>query len=314
MSSNDMNDLQATLNALVADMTARTDRGEVADYVPALRRVDPKKFGIAVACTDGRLFMSGDAEEPFSVQSLSKVFTLTLALGSVGDSIWHRVGHEPSSEPFNSIVELEREKGIPRNPFVNAGALVVADILLASHEPRETIGEILRFMRFLAEDDTIVVDGRVARSERQTDYRNAALANYLAGMKNLRSSPERVLGVYAHHCAISMSCRQMASAARFLADGGRNPRSGLQIVSAERARRINALLLTCGQYDGSSEFAFQVGLPAKSGVGGGILAVVPSVAAIVVWSPGLDPNGNSLLGIVALQRLAISQAWSVFGR
>lgn len=307
-------DLQMMLNMLVAEMKARIDRGKVADYVPALRRVDPKKFGIAVAFTDGRFFLSGDAEEPYSVQSMSKVFTLTMALGAVGDALWQRVGHEPSSEPFNSIVELEREKGTPRNPFVNAGALVVADVLLASHEPRETIGEILRFVRFLAEDDTIVVDERVARSERQTDYRNTALANYLAGFKNLRNSPERVLGVYAHQCAISMSCKQVAIAGRFLAAAGRNPRGGLHVVSSERARRINALLLTCGQYDGSGEFAFRVGLPAKSGVGGGILAIVPSVAAIAVWSPGLDSNGNSRLGCAALQHLAISQAWSVFGR
>jgi glutaminase len=272
------------------------------------------RFGIAVACTDGRLFVCGDAEEPFSVQSISKVFTLTMALGAIGDGLWQRVGHEPSGESFNSIVELEQEKGSPRNPFVNAGALVIADILLASHEPRETIGEILRFMRFLAEDDTIVVDEHVARSERQTDYRNTALANYLAAFGNLRNSPERVLGVYAHHCAISMSCKQVAIAGRFLADAGRNVRSGLQIVSSERARRINALLLTCGQYDGSGEFAFRVGLPAKSGVGGGILAIVPSIAAIAVWSPGLNSYGNSQLGCEALQRLALSQAWSVFGR
>jgi glutaminase len=306
--------VQPILNELIAEMIAQTDRGKVADFLPALSGVDPHKFGIAVAFTDGRLLLGGDAEEPFSIQSLSKVFTLTLALGAVGDSLWLRVGHEPSSEPFNSIVELEREKGTPRNPFVNAGALVIADILLGSHEPKEAIGEILRFVRFLAEDDTIVVDKRVARSECQTDYRNTALANYLAGFKNLRNAPERVLGVYAHHCAISMSCKQIATAGRFLADAGRNPRNGLHVVSTERARRINALLLTCGQYDGSGEFAFRVGLPAKSGIGGGILAIVPSVAAVAVWSPGLDANGNSHLGCTALHRLAVAQGWSVFGR
>jgi glutaminase len=310
----DRKDLQATLDALVATTMLQTDRGTVADYIPALGRVDPKKFGVAIACTDGRLFESGDAAEPFSIQSVSKVFTLAMAIGAVGDGIWHRVGHKPSSESFNSIVELEREEGIPRNPFINAGALVVADILLASHEPREAIGEILRFVRFLADDDSIVVDRRVARSERQIDYRNAGLANYLAAFKNLRNCPERVLGVYAHHCAISMNCKQLAIAGRFLANAGRNPQSGLQIVSTERSRRINALLLTCGQYDGSGEFAFHIGLPAKSGVGGGILAIVPSIASIAVWSPGLDQSGNSKLGCAALRRLTASQGWSVFGR
>jgi glutaminase len=310
----DGKDLQATLDALVATTMLQTDRGTVADYIPALGRVDPKKFGMAIACTDGRLFESGDAAEPFSIQSVSKVFTLAMAIGAVGDGLWQRVGHKPSTESFNSIVELEREEGIPRNPFVNAGAIVVADILLASHEPREAIGEILRFVRFLAEDDSIVVDRRVARSERQIDYRNAGLASYLAAFKNLRNSPERVLGVYAHHCAISMNCKQLAIAGRFLANAGRNPQSGLQIVSMERSRRINALLLTCGQYDGSGEFAFQVGLPAKSGVGGGILAIVPSIASIAVWSPGLDASGNSKLGRDALRCLTASQGWSVFGR
>jgi glutaminase len=306
--------LQSTLDALVATALVQTDRGTVADYVPALGHVDPRKFGVAIACTDGRLFASGDAEEPFSIQSVSKVFTLAMAMGEVGDGLWQRVGNKPSSESFNSIVELEREKGTPRNPFVNAGALVIADILLASHEPREAIGEILRFVRFLSDDDSIVVDKYVARSERQMDYRNAGLANYLAAFKNLRNSPDRVLGVYAHHCAISMNCMQLAIAGRFLANAGRNPRSGLQIVSAERSRRINALLLTCGQYDGSGEFAFQVGLPAKSGIGGGILAIVPSMASIAVWSPGLDASGNSKLGCAALRHLAASQGWSVFGR
>jgi glutaminase len=290
----------------------QADRGAVANYVPALGQVDPKKFGVAIALTDGRSFASGDAEERFSIQSVSKVFTLAMAMGKVGDGLWQRIGNKPSSESFNSIVELEREQGVPRNPFVNAGALVVADILLGSHEPREAIGEILRFVRFLADDDSIVIDKYVARSERQVDFRNAGLANYLAAFKNLRNAPDRVLGVYAHHCAISMNCVQLAMAGRFLAHAGRNPQSGLQIVSAERSRRVNALLLTCGQYDGSGDFAFQVGLPAKSGIGGGILAIVPSIASIAVWSPGLDASGNSKLGCAALRDLAYSQGWSVF--
>jgi glutaminase len=308
-----MSEIQRTLDKIVTEMKALDDRGKVAEYVPELRSVDPENFGIAVAYTDGRLFAAGDAERSFSTQSVSKVFTLTLALGAFGDALWERVGREPSSETFNSIGELEREKGIPRNPFINAGALIVADLLLGSHEPRETIGEILRFVRFLADDDGIVVDERVARSERQTDFRNVALANYLAAFGNLTNTPERVLGVYAHHCAICLSCRQLANAGRFLANAGRNPQSGLAVVSAERARRINALMLTCGQYDGSGEFAFRVGVPAKSGVGGGILAIVPGVAAIAVWSPGLNANGNSQLGCAALERLANSEGWSVFG-
>jgi glutaminase len=308
-----MSDLQGTLSEIVAALKAAGDRGKVADYIPELRTADPEMLGIAIAYIDGRLLSAGDASQAFSMQSVSKVFTLTLALGAFGDYLWDKVGREPSNEAFNSIAELERAKGVPRNPFVNAGALIVADLLLGSHQPRETIGEILRFVRFLADDGDIVVDERIARSERQTDFRNVALANFLAAFGNLRNTPERVLGVYAHHCAISLNCLQLAKAGTFLAKEGRNPSNGYAVVSAERARRINALMLTCGQYDGSGEFAFRVGLPAKSGVGGGILAIVPGVASIAVWSPGLDAHGNSQLGCAALERLAHCQGWSVFG-
>jgi glutaminase len=258
------------------------------------------------------LFAAGEADQAFSIQSLSKVFTLTLALGKAGESLWRRVGREPSSDAFNSIVALEQERGIPRNPFINAGALVVADLILGSHEPREAIGEILRFVRHLADDDTVIVDKYVARSERESDFRNVALANYLAAFGNLTNTPDRVLGVYAHACAIDMNCRQLARAGLYLALAGRHPRNQFGVISPLRARRINALMLTCGQYDGSGEFAFRVGLPAKSGVGGGILAVVPGAASVAVWSPGLDSNGNSHLGSLALEQLAETESWSIF--
>ena len=226
--------------------------------------------------------------------------------------MWKRVGREPSGNPFNSIVQLEHEHGIPRNPFINAGAIVVSDVLLAGHQPREAIGEILRFIQFLADDDTIIIDRDVAASERATGFRNFALANYMRSFGNLDHAAELALGVYFHHCAIAMSCRQLALAGRFLAYGGRNPATGHSVVSAERARRINALMLTCGHYDGSGDFAFRVGIPGKSGVGGGILAIVPGMASLAVWSPGLNANGNSMLGSIALERLAKIMNWSVF--
>jgi glutaminase len=308
-----MSDHSEGLEALAARMLARADKGSVAEYIPELRHLDPRQFGIAVASLDGEVVTAGHADEAFSIQSISKVFTLTLALGAVGDQLWRRVRREPSADPFNSIIQLETEKGIPRNPFINSGALIVDDVLLGTHEPRETIGEILRFVRFVADDESIVIDHRVAHSERQVDFRNVALANYLAAFENLRNTPERVLGVYAHHCAIRMSCRQLALAGLFLAAGGINPRTNSRIVSRERARRINALMLTCGQYEDSGDFAFQVGLPAKSGVGGGIFATVPGRASIAVWSPGLNPSGSSHLGSIALQELVAMRGWSVFG-
>lgn len=308
-----MSKLDDVVKEIADEMRRMPDRGEVATYIPELARVDPKAFGIAVVDAEGNVAMAGDADTPFSIQSISKVFTLTLALGKVGDRLWDRVGREPSGSPFNSIVQLEREKGIPRNPFINAGAIAVTDLILSGHLPREALGEILRFMQFLADDSTITIDQQVAASEQRTGYRNAALANYMKSLGNLNNPVDFTLGVYFHHCAIAMSCRQLAMAGRFLAQFGSNPSTGLAVVQPERARRINALMLTCGHYDGSGEFAYRVGLPGKSGVGGGILAVAPGKASIVVWSPGLDTTGNSRLGQIALERLTGRMGWSIFG-
>ena len=306
-----MADVARIVRDIAHEMNDAEERGRPADYIPPLARVDPARFGIAVIEADGRCHLAGDAEQPFSVQSISKVFALTLALGKVGDQIWRRVGREPSGTPFNSIVQLESELGIPRNPFINAGAIAVCDVNLGRYQPRDAIGEITRFVRALAGDDAIYVDREVAAAEQSTGFRNAALANYMAAFGNLTNPVERVLGLYVHQCALAMSCRQLALAGRYLMTGGRNPAGG-RIVSPRRARRINALMMTCGHYDGSGEFAFRVGLPGKSGVGGGILAVAPGRASIAVWSPGLNERGNSLLGTIALERLAQRAGWSVF--
>jgi glutaminase len=251
----------------------------------------------------------GDAATPFSIQSISKVFTLAIALGRLGDHIWHRVGREPSGHRFNSILQLEYEDGIPRNPFINAGAMVVTDAILAGHAPRELLGEILRFIRTAAGDDDIHINKAVAASEAATGHRNFAIAHFLRAHGNLKNTPERALGVYFHQCAIEMSCIQLALAGRFLINAPDMPR----MVSAARVRRINALMLTCGHYDGSGEFAYRVGLPGKSGVGGGILVIAPGKASIAVWSPGLNATGNSKLGAEAVEILARDAGWSVFG-
>jgi glutaminase len=306
-------DLDHIVKEIAAEMAERPDRGAVATYIPELANVDAGQFGIAVVDNEGRVVVGGDADMPFSIQSISKVFTLTLALGMAGDRLWRRVGREPSGSPFNSIVQLEFEKGIPRNPFINAGAIAVTDLLLSGHQPRETLGEILRFVRFLADDHSIAIDEKVAASEQRTGFRNAALAHYMKSFAVLDNPVDLALGVYFHQCAIAMSCRQLAMAGRFLAHNGRNPATGLPVVNPERARRINALMLMCGHYDGSGEFAYRVGLPGKSGVGGGILAIAPGKASIAVWSPGLDASGNSHLGRVALEALTRRMGWSIFG-
>lgn len=305
--------MKSFLDDLAAQLSRYRDRGDVNQTIPRLAKVDPEKFGIAVASLGGEVISAGDATEPFSAQSISKVFTLTLAIGRLGDALWKRVGREPSGSAFNSIMQLETERGIPRNPFINAGALVIADIVLGGLRPKEAIGEILRFTQFLANDPSIRIDPEVARSEAATGYHNVALANYLRAFDNLVHPVEEVLGTYFHQCAIAMSCQQLAQAGLFLANGGRNTFTGHMVVSSQRVRRINALMLVCGQYDGSGDFAYRVGLPAKSGVGGGILAIVPGEAAIAVWSPGLNPQGNSQLGTIALERLARWAGWSVFG-
>jgi glutaminase len=297
---------------IAQEMAQAPDRGRVADYIPALATVSSDHFGMAIVLADGTVHVAGDADTRFSIQSISKVFSLTMALGAVGDALWQRVGREPSGSAFNSIVQLESEQGIPRNPFINAGAIVICDILLSRYEPREAIAEFLRFVRSLAGDEDIAIDEVVARGEQETGFRNMALANYMRAFGNIHHPVERTLGVYFHQCALAMSCRQLAMAGRYLMAGGRNPATGRSVISPQRARRINALMLTCGHYDGSGEFAFRTGLPGKSGVGGGILAVAPGIASIAVWSPGLNERGNSQLGTLALERLAHKTNWSIF--
>ncbi len=307
-----MTDLAALIEDIVAHAAASHDRGKVADYIPSLGGVDPKRFGIAIVTADGTVHAGGDAQTPFSIQSVSKVFALTLALGKAGADLWKRVGVEPSGSAFNSVVQLEGDKGIPRNPFINAGAIVVSDVVLGNSAPREAIGDLLRFVRFLSDDEGVFVDNAVANSEAETGFRNVALANYMRSFGNMAHRVPDALNVYFHQCAIAMSCRQLAMAGRFLMHDGVNPDTGKPVVGPERARRILALMLTCGHYDGSGEFAFRVGMPGKSGVGGGILAIVPGKASIAVWSPGLNHRGNSKLGSEALERLAAATNWTVF--
>lgn len=305
--------MQDFLDDLVLTLSAETERGKVADYIPQLAHVDPKHFGIAVCTPDGQLYSAGDANTPFSIQSISKVFTLTIALGKMGDGIWKHVGREPSGDPFNSIVQLEHESGKPRNPFINAGAIAVVDAIMMGHEPKETLAEILNFVRFIAQDNSICFDHKVAASEMEHRDRNASLAHFMKAFGRLRHDVDKVLGTYFHQCAIAMNCEQLARAGLFLVSDGIDKATNIRVVSAQRARRINSLMMMCGHYDGSGEFAYRVGLPGKSGVGGGILAIAPGKGSIAVWSPGLDALGNSYLGTRALEQLVQKTGWSVFG-
>jgi glutaminase len=304
--------VQNILDEIVDIMSVQTDRGKVAESIPELAAVNPNQFGISVALPDGQVFNAGCAQQLFSIQSISKVFSLTLALGKIGDAVWTNVGREPSGDPFNSIVQLEHEHGKPRNPFINAGAIAIVDAIMMGHEPKELLAEILQFVRYIANDDSITINEKVALSELATGHRNASLAHFMASFGRIVHPIDCVLGAYYHQCSISMNCEQLAKSGFFLVSDGVNESTGFRVVSPHRARRINSLMLMCGHYDGSGEFAYRVGLPGKSGVGGGILAIAPNKASIAVWSPGLDKVGNSKLGTLALEMLTQRTGWSIF--
>jgi glutaminase len=297
--------------ALVAAEPHRAS-GRVASYIPALAEVDPSRLGIAFADGKGEVHGAGDCDLPFSIQSISKVFTLALALERVGAGLWEKVGREPSGSAFNSIVQLEHEMGKPRNPLINPGAIVVTDHLIGDDGADAAIDRLLAFLRAQAADDGVHVDEIVAESEARTGARNRSLAWFMKSFGILANDVETVLSAYFRHCALAMSCRQLARAGLFLAFDGRDPRTGEEVVAWHRARRINSVMMLCGHYDNSGEFAFRVGLPGKSGVGGGILAIAPGHGAVAVWSPGLNAAGTSAAGAAALEALVERTGWSVF--
>ena len=306
-------EISKILDDILSRMTGEADRGRVADYIPELAKVDLNSFGIAVNPIDGDPIVAGDADVAFSIQSISKVFSLTVALERVGATLWSRVGREPSGDPFNSIVLLEQDKGIPRNPFINPGAIVVADVILDDRTPDVAIAEILELCRRLSGDEAVHIDSAVAASEILSGDRNRALAYFMAADDNINGSVTDVLEVYFNQCAIAMSCRQLAQAGRYLCAAGQANGDEDATVTPDRARRINSLMMSCGLYDASGEFGFRIGIPAKSGVGGGILGIVPGIASVAAWSPGLDEHGNSKLAIRALEELVRATGWSVFG-
>ncbi|MFZ6674445.1 glutaminase [Undibacterium sp. Xuan67W] len=303
-------DYQDILSTIYHEVQPLLSQGKVASYIPQLSKVSPQQFGMAVYCLDGRQFSIGTAGVKFSLQSVTKLFALALAFSREGDTIWTRVGREPSGSPFNSLVQLEYERGKPRNPFINAGALVINDIL-SSRFVQSDIA-ILQFARLIADQLEIDFDVTVAQSERETAHRNYAIAHLMKDFGNLHNPVKTVIDSYCRQCSITMTCTELAKAGSFLAQHGTIPWSGQQILDASSAKRLNALMLTCGTYDAAGDFAYRVGLPAKSGVGGGILALVPGELAVAVWSPGLDPTGNSLAGTYALERFTTLTARSIF--
>jgi len=305
---NDMS-FQPLLDDIVATLRPRLGaEGKVASYIPALARVPAERFGIALRTHDGDEAAAGDSSERFSIQSVSKLFSLTLALRLIGESLWERIHREPSGNPFNSLVQLESEQGVPRNPFINAGAIAVADRLVSAGDAK---ARLLTLLTSLA-GEPIDFDDEVAASEAATGYRNIALGNFMKSFGKLDNDVAAVLDFYFHQCAVRMSCVQLARASGYLCRDGAHPLGGSAVVSERQARRLNALMLTCGTYDAAGEFAYRIGLPCKSGVGGGIVAVVPDRLTLAVWSPAVDGSGNSVLGTQALEMFAGRTGLSIF--
>ncbi len=304
-----MPDYQAILEKIHVKVLAEQPEGRIATYIPGLAKVDPGKFGMHLHTADGGDFAIGDSGESFSIQSITKVLLLAMAVSTHGRKIWERVGVEASGDPFNSLVQLEYERGIPRNPFINAGALVVCDFLLSIYDDPKS--DYLNFVRRVSGVPAINYDESVARSEREVAYRNLAMLNLMKDFGNIHNDVDAIIDFYCAACSISMNCRELSQTFAMFMNHGKLD-SGEGILSARRAKRINALMLTCGFYDESGEFAFKVGLPGKSGVGGGIAAVYPGKYSVAVWSPPLNPKGNSAAGCLALETLTDLTETSIF--
>ena len=288
-------------------------KGKVADYIPALANVDPSGFAMTLTMFDGTQYSIGDANTPFSIQSISKVFTFTLALGAYGYNLYKRIGREPSGNPFNSLVQLEYEQGIARNPFINAGAISITDALISHHKSVDiAFKNILNFVHDISGDESIKIDKLVADSEMQYGFRNLALANLMKSFGKLDNDVLEIVQIYFKHCAITMDTRTLSRSMLYLANHGEDPISGKKFITLQQAKRINAVMLTCGHYDASGDFAFRVGLPGKSGVGGGIVCVIPKKMSICVWSPALNLQGNSLIGTKALELFTTKTGYSIF--
>ena len=303
-------DYQSIIREIAREVKIYRSEGEAASYIPELARVNPEKFAIHLLTVEGEEFGFGDYTEKFSIQSISKVFTLAQVISMIGEKIFERVGVEPSGSPFNSIIQLEYEKGIPRNPFINAGAIVVADTLVTLLDnPKE---DFLDFVRKMSCNENINFNENVARSEKETGFLNISLANMLKSHGNLHNKVEDVLDFYFYQCSVEMSAAELSHAFFPFANYGKSLKCTNEILTKSQVKRMNALMLSCGFYDESGEFAFEVGLPGKSGVGGGIAALYPGNFSVTVWSPRLNEKGNSVMGMKALELLTSKTGYSIF--
>jgi glutaminase len=305
-----MENYKKIIEDIYFDVKSVDDIGEVANYIPELAFVDATNFGVHITTINKDAFGVGDFDKKFSIQSISKLLSLILAYKLEGEKLWERVDVEPSGNPFNSFLQLETDLGKPRNPFINSGAIVVCDVLL-SHlkNPKE---DFLAFCREISNNPNLNYNERVALSEKSTGYRNIALCNFIKSFGNIKNDVDQVIDFYFHICSLELSCKELSQMFLFLADDYFVTQKGNKVLTMSQAKRINAIMLTCGFYDESGEFAFRVGLPGKSGVGGGIVAIHPDKYCITVWSPKLNEQGNSYRGMLFLEKFTSKTASSIF--
>ncbi len=306
-------DYQKILNEIEKEIQALLNEGKVADYIPALATVNPNQFAMTVTLFDGKTYSVGCNHTKFSIQSIAKVFSFTKSLSLYSTDIYNRVGKEPSGNAFNSLVQLEYENGKPRNPFINAGAIVITDALYSYYKSEEeTFDNILQFIKDISNNCELSYNDDVWKSECNCGYRNLALANLMKSFDNFENGIDEVVKTYFKLCSIEMNTFELSRTMLFLANHGVDPITNKRFITQSQAKRINALMLTCGHYDASGEFAFHVGLPGKSGVGGGIVAIVPDLMSIAVFSPRLNNWGNSLVGTKALELFTNKTEYSIF--
>ena len=305
-----MENYKEVIECVYADVKNVADIGKVASYIPELAFVDPSNFGVAITTIDKESFGVGDFDKKFSVQSITKILSLTLAYKFEGIKLWDRVDVEPSGNPFNSLLQLEVDLGKPRNPFINAGAIVVCDVLVSHlNSPKE---DFLDFCKDISNIPTLKYNEKVAQSEKSSGYRNVALCNFIKSFGNIKNDVDVVLDFYFHMCSLEMTCKELSKIFLYLTIDNFTTQKGEKVITESQTKRINAIMLTCGFYDESGEFAFRVGLPGKSGVGGGIVAIHPDKYCIAVWSPKLNIKGNSYKGMLFLEKFTSKTTSSIF--
>lgn len=301
---------QQTIEKIYKQVGSLNDLGTLATYIPELANVEEGAFGICLSRINSEQLGVGNYETPFSIQSIAKVLSLTMAYALQGEQLWERVGVEPSGTAFNSLVQLEADEGMPRNPFINAGAIVICDQLVSQlSNPKE---EFLEFVRDLSGKTDLNYSTRIAESEATAGFRNVALCNFIKSFGKIENDPSAVLDFYFNMCSLEMNCADLSKTFLYLANSGKNPINEKSVLTASQTKRINALMQTCGFYDESGEFAFKVGLPGKSGVGGGIIAIHPMQYTIAVWSPKLNSKGNSWKGVRFLEAFTTATESSIF--